>query len=69
MTYDFLVAKVVWNLGLFARSFPRTSGPKALISVHGGFFVGNSEAHSGDFFEGVEPLPHQSGQVNDNCPP
>jgi hypothetical protein len=32
-------------------------------------FAGNPEAHSGDFFEGVKPLPHQSGHVNDNRPP
>jgi hypothetical protein len=52
-TYGFLVAKVVWNLGLFTRSFPRISGPRARISVHGGFFVGNPEAQLPNFLRGL----------------
>ena len=52
-TYVFLVAKVVWNVGLFNLRFPRTSGPKARIHAHRGSFAGNSEAHFGDFLWGL----------------
>ena len=54
MTYGFLVAKVVWNLELFTRSFHRISGPKAGLPSMEGLLLAIQRPIAGIFLRGCQ---------------